>query len=100
MVDVATWPQWLNDILTKLDNSSAEEGPSARHASALISPTLRKNLRDVCLELHHLHEERRDLRAQLAQMVADRTEAERQKYLLGYEDGRAQAAPPLRPREG
>jgi hypothetical protein len=70
MVDVAEWPKWLNDVLTRLDNSSAEVGPSAVHASALISPTLRKELRDHCIELHQLHMERRGLKAALQEIAS------------------------------
>lgn len=62
MVDVAEWPKWLNDIVTRLDASSSAEGPSAVHGPASITPTLRKELRDICVELHHTHVERSALR--------------------------------------
>lgn len=68
MVDVPEWPKWLNDIITKLDASSSEQGPSAVHGPAKISPTLRKALRDNCIELHELHLERKDLRAKVAEL--------------------------------
>ena len=68
MVDVAEWPKWLNDILTKLDQSSTGDGPSATHGPALIAGTLRKELRDVCLELHHLHLERKALKEERDRM--------------------------------
>lgn len=63
MADVAEWPKWLNDIITKLDASSSGQGPSAVHGPALITPTLRKQLRDICIELHHVHLERSASRA-------------------------------------
>jgi hypothetical protein len=65
MVDVAEWPKWLNDILTRLDDSSAEQGPSAVHGPARISTTLRKQLRDICIELHHTHLDRSKMRESL-----------------------------------
>ena len=66
MVDVAEWPKWLNEIMTRLDDASSDEGPSARHGWARVPPTLRKELRDVCLDLHHTQREREVLRAALA----------------------------------
>jgi hypothetical protein len=69
MVDVAEWPKWLNDVVTKLDASSCEVGPSAAHASARISPTLRKELRDHCIELHQCHAQRSLMRRRLALAV-------------------------------
>jgi hypothetical protein len=48
MVDVAEWPKWLNDNLTKLD---------ALGADGVVSPTFVKEMRDTCIELHHAHAE-------------------------------------------
>ena len=70
MVDVAEWPEWLNDILTRLDDSSADQGPSAVHGPAMISPTLRKILRDICIELHQPHVERKRLRDALREIAS------------------------------
>ena len=70
MVDVAEWPKWLNDVVTKLDEASAEEGPSASHGWALVPPTLRKELRDNCIELHQVHQERSAIRAELETLRA------------------------------
>ena len=72
MVDVAEWPKWLNDIVTRLDASSSAEGPSAVHGPAAITPSLRKALRDNCIELHHLHLERSQLRAQVEAVTEER----------------------------
>jgi hypothetical protein len=69
MVDVAEWPKWLNDVLTKLDASSADAGPSAEHGRALISPTLRKELRDHCIELYQCHAQRSLMRRRLVLAV-------------------------------
>jgi hypothetical protein len=86
MVDVAEWPKWLNDVVTRLDDSSADEGPGATHGWARIAPTLRKELRDNCIELHHCHRDRKRLREQLeaaqARYVAIEREAREDKALI------------------
>ena len=65
MADVAEWPKWLNNVLTRLEQSSIDTGPSAAYGRATIAPTLRKELRDICVELHQLHLERKALKEAL-----------------------------------
>jgi|SRR5215469_13765284 len=55
MTNVAEWPKWLNDNVTKL-NALGDTG--------IVSPTFVKELRDTCIELHHLHLERTRLKAE------------------------------------